>query len=182
MKFRIETENTNTIDRYTAEKLQYDYDREYNIAREIIAENGLVITRYDASSYLETIKKRLAKSSCDININNIISEIQDDLNVKPDPLNYPSSHYAILHLALRMCYEIMQIECLNRLLGDFDSKTYYIDIRHIYKIVTKNEIVDNKRVGRLKVLLPLAEKILTGSSFVAYKKIIAMSTYEKQIS
>ena len=95
MKFRIETENTNTIDRYAAEKLQYDYDREYSIAREIMAENGLVLTRYDASSYLETIKERLAKRSYDININNIIAEIQNDLDVEPDPLKYPSSHYAI---------------------------------------------------------------------------------------
>lgn len=182
MKFRIETENTNTIDRYTAEKLQYDYDREYNIAREIIAENGLVLTRYDASSYLETIKERLAERSCDINVNNIIAEIQKDLDIEPDPLKYPSSHYAISHLALRLCYENLQIECLSRLLGDFDNKTFYIDIRHIYKIVAKNEIVESKRVGRLKVLLPLAEKILTGSSFATYKKIIRMSKLEKQIS
>ena len=182
MKFRIETENTNTIDRYTAEKLQYDYDREYDIAHKIIAENGLVLTRYDTSSYLETVKERLAKRSCDANINNIIAEIQKDLDIEPDPLEYPSSHYALSHLALHLCYENLQIECLSRLLGDFDNKTFYIDIRHIYKIVAKNEKVDNKRVGRLKVLLPLAEKILTGSSFVTYKKIIEMSKREKQIS
>lgn len=182
MKFRVETENTNAIDRYTAEKLQYDYDREYNISHDIIIKNDLVITRYDAFSYLETIKERLAKRSCDINMNSIIAEIQKDLDIEPDPLEYPSSHYAISHLALRTCYETMQIECLNRLLGDFDSKTYYIDIRHIYKIVAKNEIVEDKRVGRLKALLPLAEKILTGSSLVTYKKIIKMSKREKQIS
>lgn len=182
MKFRIETENTNTIDRYTAEKLQYDYDREYSIAHKIMAENGLVITRYDASSYLETIKERLAKSSCDVNMNNIIAEIQKDLDIEPDPLEYPSSHYAISHLALRLCYENLQIECLSRLLGDFDNKTFYIDIRYIYKIVAKNEKVDSKRVGRLKILLPLAEKILTGSSIAIYKNIIRMSEYVKQIS
>ena len=182
MKFRVETENTNTIDRYTAERLQYDYDREYNIARDIMTKNGLVLTRYDASSYLETIKERLAKRSRDININNIIAEIQNDLDVEPDPLKYPNSHYAISHLALRLCYENLQIECLSRLLGDFDSKTYYIDIRHIYKIVAKNEMVEHKQVGRLKNLLLLAEKILTGSSFVTYKKIIKMSKREKQIS
>lgn len=182
MKFRVETENTNAIDRYTAEKLQYDYDREYDIARIIMIENGLVITRYDASSYLETIKERLAKRSCDVNMNNIIAEIQKDLDIEPDPLEYPSSHYAIEHLALRLCYENLQIECLSRLLGDFDNKTYYIDIRHIYKIVAKNEIVDSKRIGRLKVLLPLAEKILTGNSIAIYKNIIRMSECKKQIS
>lgn len=181
MKFRIETENTNTIDRYTAEKLQYDYDREYRIAHKIISENGLVLTRYDAFSYLENIKERLAKRSCDVNINNIIAEIQKDLEIEPDPLEYPSSHYAISHLALRLCYENLQIECLSRLLGDFDNKTY-IDIRHIYKIVAKNEMVESKRVGRLKFLLSLAEKLLTGSSFVTYKKIIEISKREKQIS
>ena len=182
MKFRVETENANAIDRYTAERLQYDYDREYSIARDIMIENGLVITRYDAYSYLETIKERLAKRSSNVTINNIMSEIQDDLNIKPDPLEYPGSHYAISHLALRICYENLQIECLRRLLGVFDSKTYYIDIRHIYRIVEKNEKVDNKRVGRLKSLLPLAEKILTGNSITIYKNIIRMSEYEKQIS
>lgn len=182
MKFRVETENTNTIDRYTAEKLQYDYDREYSIAHDLMAKDELVLTRHDASMYLEMIKKRLAESSCDININNIMSEIQNDLNIKPHPLEYPNSHYAIAHLALRLCYENLQIECLSRILGDFDNKIYYIDIRHIYKILAKNEKVDSKHVGRLRSLLPLAERILTGNSFEIYKKIIEMSKCEKQIS
>ena len=182
MKFRIETENTNTIDRYTAERLQYDYDKEYSIAHDIMAKDGLVLTRHDASIYLETIKERLAKSSRDININNIMSEIQNDLNIEPHPLEYPGSHYAISHLALRLCYENLQIECLSRILGDFDDKIYYIDIRYIYKILAKNEKVNSKHVGRLRSLLPLAERILTGNSFEMYKRIIEISKCEKQIS